>query len=590
MKTHVGCIGAGCPLCVKLRAPGYERVAAQLQHGAAIAAPCVHFGAATGEQLAGCAGCGDKSPGSPVHHCRLHGACSPRVSGYPGIRCCAQCPDRQPADRVQFVVTADGIGDHMAALTVTTAYKRAHPASELTLIVKHAQWVRLFEGYDALAPSPVVWAAPIVPEITHRDGGTHFVEAVARHRPRALPVLRPLPAEAHAWAAPYRGAVVLAPVTLQDGHNRDWLHSHWLELERQLLAAGYSVVVIAGGRDGPHVSGFRSPALLGEPAERVAALMRGAACVVANESGMAHLAGVLQVPAVVLAAQFKGATIHGFYPRSRVIQGPLACSGCRWTGPQWREACHHLCASLQSIPPETVLAAVKKLAPLPEPVTVSVRVPALRATTYEGDYYDEHTAAGLDYLAHGEWQEQYGHWLADAFDWRGKAVLDIGCACGSILRGFHRAGVHGHGLDLSAHMVGLGRAKWPELADVLHVGDAAELGRFADGAFDGLHSAQVFEHLDPARVPATLRELRRVIRGGGLLFCALDTTELFARQGRTMDTEDPTHICVRPRAWWQEQFAAAGWRDVTGAWDARLREAPGSFLARYDWDYLVLVG
>jgi ADP-heptose:LPS heptosyltransferase len=80
-----------------------------------------------------------------------------------------------------------------------------------------------------------------------------------------------------------------------------------------------------------------------------------------------------------------------------------------------------------------------------------------------------------------------------------------------------------------------------------------------------------------------LRELRRVVVPGGLLFCSLDTVELFARQGRQQESEGPTHVCIRPRAWWQERLREAGWLDCSGEHGAALRDHPRS----YDWDWFV---
>ena len=74
---------------------------------------------------------------------------------------------------------------------------------------------------------------------------------------------------------------------------------------------------------------------------------------------------------------------------------------------------------------------------------------------------------------------------------------------------------------------------------------------------------------------------------GGLFFCALDTEELFARQGRTLEHEDPTHICIQPLAWWRERLAEAGWQDCTEELQSKLLEHPGSFLKRYDWDWFI---
>jgi ADP-heptose:LPS heptosyltransferase/SAM-dependent methyltransferase len=211
----------------------------------------------------------------------------------------------------------------------------------------------------------------------------------------------------------------------------------------------------------------------------------------------------------------------------------------------------------------------------------------LSSRAYDAVYYEEHKLAGLDYLGYGEWQEQYGDWLTSALAWKERRVLDIGCACGSILRGLGHAGAIVQGVEINEHMVRLGREKWPDMAGLLHVCDAVNLHLFADGAWEGLHSAQVAEHWKPQLVQHILEELRRVTATGGLFFCALDTEELFARQGRDLAHEDPTHICIKPLAWWHEQLRKAGWQLCGEQVEHRLRSHPGSFLKRYDWDWFV---
>lgn len=211
----------------------------------------------------------------------------------------------------------------------------------------------------------------------------------------------------------------------------------------------------------------------------------------------------------------------------------------------------------------------------------------LTATSYDARYYDEHRAAGLDYAVHGDWQRRYGRWLVDALGWRGRVLLDVGCACGSIAHGLADAGAfHVCGVDLSEHMISIGRRQFVGLR--LDVCDAANLHLFATDVFDGLHCAQVAEHWPPALVPIILGELRRVARANALFFCCLDTEELFARQSRDALREDPTHFCIRSRAWWREQFALAGWRDDTAERLPALEAARAGADLTNDWDYFVL--
>ena len=86
---------------------------------------------------------------------------------------------------------------------------------------------------------------------------------------------------------------------------------------------------------------------------------------------------------------------------------------------------------------------------------------------FDERYYQEHKLAGLDYLGFGDWQRQYGRWMVDALGLQGKKVLDVGCACGAIVRGFGEAGAVVQGVDVNEHMIRLGREQWPDMAPLL---------------------------------------------------------------------------------------------------------------------------
>jgi hypothetical protein len=306
------------------------------------------------------------SCGPALHRCNRFGDLTTKVAPCADARrTCAGC-DHHPAKKrtatpggagavVRLTVSANGIGDHLCGLSLAAGWKAANPAGTLWLDAKPGAkpWLELFGGYDGLGPGPA-GAVPL--HDLAKRGDRHYVEAAAAAGPRALPERKPLPAEAVAWAEAHRGSVVLVPRCAHAARN--WLRSHWLRLEALLADRGFACVVVGSAGDRASLEGFRSPAHCGESPARIAALMRAAACVVSNESGMAHLAGALGVPVVVLAAQLSGKQIHGFWPRSVQVQGPLACSGCRFTGVNFRPHCGALCASLQAIEPEAVAAAV----------------------------------------------------------------------------------------------------------------------------------------------------------------------------------------------------------------------------------------
>lgn len=110
--------------------------------------------------------------------------------------------------------------------------------------------------------------------------------------------------------------------------------------------------------------------------------------------------------------------------------------------------------------------------------------------------------------------------LLDAFaaEVRGRgAVADVGCGPGHVAAYLHARGVDVHGIDLSPAMVREARRRSPEIP--FAVGDVRALGA-PDGAWAAAVAFYSLIHLRGDEVGAALRELRRVIRPGGLLLAA----------------------------------------------------------------------
>jgi ubiquinone/menaquinone biosynthesis C-methylase UbiE len=106
------------------------------------------------------------------------------------------------------------------------------------------------------------------------------------------------------------------------------------------------------------------------------------------------------------------------------------------------------------------------------------------------------------------------------------SVLEIGCGVGAQLRLLHRRypDLRLTGVDISDHQIQRARLLLSkELSQgqlELHTSRGDELP-FADGSFDGVYICWLLEHVpDPL---AVIREARRVLAPGGLLYC----TEVF---------------------------------------------------------------
>jgi SAM-dependent methyltransferase len=207
-------------------------------------------------------------------------------------------------------------------------------------------------------------------------------------------------------------------------------------------------------------------------------------------------------------------------------------------------------------------------------------------TGYGFEYYSRNKANGLDLLAYGEWQRRYGRWIVDALGLRNGRVLDIGCACGSMLRGMLYAGADIDGVDCSEFFIQLGREQWPDMGSRLFISDAVNLHFIPDAAYDWLHSCVVAEHWRPELVPHIFAELRRVVRPGGSFYCAYESDTGAMADGRD-PAEELTHHCLRPATWWENQLREAGWQLASSDYDHALRNHPESFLGEYDWAWFV---
>ncbi len=184
----------------------------------------------------------------------------------------------------------------------------------------------------------------------------------------------------------------------------------------------------------------------------------------------------------------------------------------------------------------------------------------LTATSYNEQYYREHADAGLDYLNHGYWHESYASMVSEATlqsAYPKPFIVDAGCACGSILMGFKNLSMYERvlGVDLSEHMIALGRRHFKYRDSELVAGSIAEIPA-ESGSVSLLHSAQVLEHIADQLVDRILDEFARVLRPGGRAFLCLDAI----RQGETRDMYmgDPTHVNIQPVMYWTTKLQRRG--------------------------------
>jgi O-antigen chain-terminating methyltransferase len=151
--------------------------------------------------------------------------------------------------------------------------------------------------------------------------------------------------------------------------------------------------------------------------------------------------------------------------------------------------------------------------------------------------FAERFRGSAEYVREG--QEFYVPYFAGCQD-----VLDVGCGRGEFLELMRSAGISARGIDLSRESVDLCRSKGLD-AEVMDLFEY--LGGLADASIDGIFSAQVVEHLPPARLPEMIQLAAQKLRCGGVLAIETPNPECLAIFA-THFYLDPTHTRPIPHA------------------------------------------
>jgi len=130
-------------------------------------------------------------------------------------------------------------------------------------------------------------------------------------------------------------------------------------------------------------------------------------------------------------------------------------------------------------------------------------------------------------------------------------VIDAGCACGTILKGFKSV----MGVDLSEYMVKMGRAHFGYSERELVISSITDIPVESETA-SLVHSHHVLEHIPAELIDSILDEFVRVLRPGGRAFICLPAV----RHGESKDKYmgDPTHVNIKPLSYWDEKFHSKG--------------------------------
>jgi len=132
-------------------------------------------------------------------------------------------------------------------------------------------------------------------------------------------------------------------------------------------------------------------------------------------------------------------------------------------------------------------------------------------------------------------------------------ILDLGCGSGRDLRAFRNQGYNPIGVDVS-----LGLARYAAQASMcpIVVADMLDLP-FQDSSFDAVWASASILHIARREMPRALREIRRVLKEGGIAFSSLKIGE---GEVRTLDSRFFTYVMPDE---WRALLVQSGFNDVT---------------------------
>lgn len=147
---------------------------------------------------------------------------------------------------------------------------------------------------------------------------------------------------------------------------RDWPTANWTRLTHLLREAGFEVVAIGVASDTKRFEeAFTQTTALwaiDHPVEWVMDALLGATCVIGNDSGISHLAGLLGLPTVAIHSHLRGEFL--FQPAKVTSVTPKTnCTFCGWQVDKgYSTACDAACSALGTVGPEEVMKFVRKVA------------------------------------------------------------------------------------------------------------------------------------------------------------------------------------------------------------------------------------
>jgi len=205
----------------------------------------------------------------------------------------------------------------------------------------------------------------------------------------------------------------------------------------------------------------------------------------------------------------------------------------------------------------------------------------------------------LDFNVIGQWQYDFCELLDFVFNLKNKTVLDIGCACGALLKVLKdKYNCKSYGIEIDKDLVNESKYK----NEVVIINDEAyNLDKyFNKKQFDFIFSVQTFEHFkDLEYSEKVIKDCYNILKDKSLIYISsvfgehLTLEQIKEIHERSPLDIDITHVNIWPYETWKELFERAGFIDVTSivqpVFDLYyFPQNDWSFYREYKWHQIIL--
>jgi len=161
------------------------------------------------------------------------------------------------------------------------------------------------------------------------------------------------------------------------------------------------------------------------------------------------------------------------------------------------------------------------------------------------------------------------------------SFLDIGCAKGFLVRCLREAGKDCWGIDFSSWAINHAESM---SASFLRLSDVNDFP--FDRKFDVLLALSILETLTEPQIRDLLTRARKGTKTA--IFAVIPSYESPGEEEHLkLEDQDLSHVTIRSRTWWHEEFLRAGWRQgaAGGAWQRTSQTNP--LCVRMGWKVYV---